>query len=326
MFDTNKPFWEISEKIFLPYLETSICARPFQLYGDFSKAIFSNPAFELSNIYFIAENTKVRFIPEKTTVHRNGKIKFALQVANKYSITHKMDLARLLLGDEMPQRFKSTIAGVKNLDHFRKKLNKWYSSTTTGISINKGKSTENYVVLDLYTSNMDAELPPIFPHDLIDLQKIKIEGFPKILYIGKSLQIKNRTSNHAKIQRALSEVADNKDIFVNFIKFSAKKLIMNSPNDFIQTLKEPEADYIEKEGLINLVEMSLINYFKPIYNSNFVESDIPSNKQVENLLVANGFSQMVCEINFEAESCFFGSDHISPSFKHILMYQLSNKS
>lgn len=326
MFNKEQPFWELSEKIFLPYLDISVRTRPLQFYGKSGEILFSSPEIEQSNIYFIVEDTKVRFVPEKTIIRRNGIMKVVFRIANKHLIKHKIDLARLFLGNKMPNNFKSVVIGASSQNAYLKRLKRRKHIPLTGLSINQAKSNGNCLFLNIYTPNLATELPPLTPHVLMDLQKIKVSGFPNILYIGQSQQIKKRTSSHEKIQRALSEARDDKDIFVYFFKFSVKQVVLNKPEDLIQLLKHPHADNIKDEGRLNLVEMALINYFKPRYNSTFVESNISSNQQVEQLLKANGFSQMITEINFDDESWFFGSDHVRPNSKHLIVHKLSDNN
>ncbi|MCB0191356.1 MAG: hypothetical protein KDJ65_05380 [Anaerolineae bacterium] len=318
----DKKIWESSEKVFLSYLYTSIRARPFQLYDEIGKILFARPEIEHSNIYFIVENTKIRFIPEKTTVDKNGVIKIFFRIANKRSMRRKVTFPQLFLDKATLEKgFKSVIIGVKDQENFEKEMFRRKTSFLSGLSFNLTKSNDNILIFNVYTKDWTRELPMI-AHNLIDLLKISIADKSRILYIGQSNQIKKRIAVHEKIQRALSEVADDKDIYIYFFTFVAKHFYMNAPKRFAEFIENPETGYIHDQGLLNLVEMGLINYFKPRYNSTFVDTEISSNQQVEKLLRDNGFTQMVIDVDFDDKIWHFSSDCIPSKESHSIIYKI----
>jgi hypothetical protein len=236
----------------------------------------------------------------------------------------KASLPKLFLDEEELRGFKSAIIGVKGQEDYQKEVIRRKTSLLTGISFNNTKSNGNVLVVNLFSTHWSGELP-MLAHNLLDLQNIHVGDSPKVLYIGQSKQIRRRTSAHEKIQRALSEVSDDRDIYVYFFTFVTQEIFMNRPDEMIKLLNDPDAGRIEDEGQLNLVEMALINYFKPKYNTTFVSSAILLNQQVEHLLRANGFTQMALEISFDDPLWCFGSDHISPKQNHIIIHRLSEK-
>ncbi len=135
--------------------------------------------------------------------------------------------------------------------------------------------------------------------------------------------MKNRVSSHEKIQRALAEVSDDKDIYLYLFQFAERRIFINRvPEEIDYECSEIYLPDINDEGKISLIEMGLINYFKPKYNSTFVNSEIASNRQVLDLLKSNGFSKLAIDIGFDSEFWYFGSEKISPQSEHLIMYEL----
>ena len=131
--------------------------------------------------------------------------------------------------------------------------------------------------------------------------------------------MRQRTISHEKIQQALAELEDKEDVYLYLFNIKVSRTLWNSDR-FLYDSKD--LAIITDEGLINLTEMALINYFKPKYNSNFVNSKIPINKQVDELLKVNGYTRLNAEISFDSPFWRFGSSVVKPKQHHMIVYKL----
>lgn len=309
-----------SDKIFWPYLATSLCCRPFQLYDEYGSVLSSQPELEGANIYFIAENSKIRFVPAEVSTDSQGTINFSLSISNQRIVRCRATLPELMWGASLPAGFQSAFVGVRNQEHYRELLSK--ESFLTGIALDLDKSDDTLLTFKLYARDCATEIQ-MLAHNVVDRTNTEIGSYPKILYIGQSHRIRERVVSHEKIQRALSEVADDKDVYLYFFKFADQRLFINEPPE---TLDESPINVslqdIEDEGKVNLIEMALINYFKPKYNTTFVETEIPSNKQVQQLLKANGFTKIFVQVYFDGSFWRFGSDIVAHKQDHVVSFEL----
>lgn len=103
-----------------------------------------------------------------------------------------------------------------------------------------------------------------------------------LLYVGKSINLKKRLLNHEtilRIQRDMIRKYTNKSLYIVIIQLNSKLLSKTSITPFsqffttnsrwLETNFAPEVDYIT---LVNITEATLINHFKPKYNTLFVEN------------------------------------------------------
>ncbi len=279
-------------KVFNPYITESIFARTFQLYREHQRILFSMPQFQRAKIYFVVERKKVRFSIEEITLHSNAVCDFVFIVADKEVIRVSENLARFTPPQVVEVQFAPE------------------------------KSTGEFMTFRVWTLSGEIEEVKFFPHGILSELGIDVNDFSKILYIGQSNEIKERSTKHEKLQQVLAEKADDKDIYVYFFQFSERQVEI-SPliNDF-QFVVGDSVTEISSEGKINLVEMSLINYFKPTYNFAYKESYLPTNKQVEKLLRENGYNKIVLEVKHDRIYWNFGSEVVSPKLEHEIIFEL----
>lgn len=309
------------QKVFYSWLSGSLCIRPYQLYGMYGKIVEKRKEFTDASIYFIVEIEKIRFIPKSIEISRDGTIKFAFLIGNKRTLDTRISLPRLICEDDLPEDFHSLVFGVKDLEDYRKLLRK-SNIPFTGICMNDASNEEKLVLnvygLDIVTT---MEVPP---QNVLLRANINIGASPNILYIGQSKNIRKRTSGHEKIQRALSEVNNDKEIYLYFFDFETKIFLMGLPVGEFDALDTSNPSKIDFQGKLNLVEMALINYFKPRYNEMLTKTNIPLNKQVERLMKKNKYTQIDIEVNFDSDFWQFGSDMIPNNNSHLITFNLEN--
>ncbi len=244
-------------KGFNPYLAGSIFIRPFQLYGKYVEVLEASHEFSNATLYFIVKRKKMRFVLNETDFE-NDYLKFSISVAGEKTITHKLSIWRLLTGQDMHEMKKLLIFPISNLSDFQSLQAAHEPYPISGISINKSNSDENVLAITIYTPYGQLLEEIAFPHSLVSLIDTDMDDVSKVLYIGQSRKMKQRALSHEKIQQALSEAGDKEDIYLYFFNVNEKIFFWNSygPN---------ASDNIEitDQGRLNLVEMTLINYFKP---------------------------------------------------------------
>lgn len=313
--DFNLSFDE-EHKVFNPYLVDSIFIRPFQLYGKYGKALEESYEFSNATLYFIAKRKKMRFVLDETDFE-NDYLKFSISMANEEVVTYKVSIVRLLTGREMPEIKKLLILPVSGLSDLQSLQAEYEPYPISGISVDKANSNENVLVFTIYTPDGQSVEKITFPHNLVSLIDTDVEGISEILYIGQSRKMKQRALSHEKIQQALSEAGDKEDIYLYFFSIKEKLVFWNT--------YEPDASdatEITDQGRLNLVEMTLINYFKPRYNTTFVNSELSLNKQVNELLKTNNYTRIVAESSFDSSFWKFGSNSVKPKQHHAAVYKL----
>ena len=68
--------------------------------------------------------------------------------------------------------------------------------------------------------------------------------------------------------------------------------------------------------------MTLINYFKPLLNSDFKNCDITKNETFVKAL-QDRYTQLILEVDHDGGFWNFGSDHIQPALRHEIQFPVS---
>ncbi|WKZ47798.1 MAG: hypothetical protein QY306_00350 [Anaerolineales bacterium] len=310
------------QKIFYSHLTSGLCIRPNQIYGEYKEIIDFQVDSVNASLYFIVEIDRIQFIPAKTSVSKDGTIKLALNIGGKRFCEAKITFPQIMLSNNLPPDFKSMVFGVRDVNDYFSLLKKRKYKPCTGISLDSD-TTDEQIVLNVFAPTFTSKLP-LLPFRVVQEAGINIGINPKILYIGQSRQIKKRANSHEKIQRALAEVNRDKDIYIYFFDFNSKVWLVDLPVEEYEALDADNPSKVDDKGRLNLVEMALINYFKPRYNSILTRSNVTSNKQVEKLMKAHHYTQLIVEVSFDSEFFSFGSDEISNKKDHLIIYQLDN--
>ncbi len=304
-------------KSFNPYLADSIFIRPLQLYGKHGEDLKANHEFCNATPYFIAKRKKMRFVLDETNFE-DDYLKLSIAVADdEKTVTYKLSIVRLLTGQDMPELKKLLIFPISTFSDLKPLQSEHYPYPVTGILIDKEKSNANFLVLMIYTSNGQWIEKIAFLHSLVSLLETDLDDVSEVLYIGQSRRMKQRALSHEKIQQALSEAGDKEDIYLYFFIVNEMVIFWNSYDPNASDTTE-----ITDQGRLNLVEMSLINYFKPKYNTTFVNSEISFNKQVNELLKINNYTRIVAESSFDSTFWKFGSGVVKPKQHHSAVYKL----
>lgn len=310
-------FPSLDRKLFTPYLESVNFFKAYQIFDDYKKVLFSSPIIKDSNIYFIVEYDKIKFIPEKVSISRDATISFYFNVGNKKKIKKKISFLTVL-HQEIPHI--SYVFGVKSTSEYEYLLNekkkKGYP-TITGIKVRNDISTDEVIYVDLICETHTIVGMPIFLSSLLVHEPISIGNYQKILYVGQSKNMVSRISHHEKIQKATSIVHQDKEIYIHCFKFTDYRMYTNN----LDFLKEDKEDILNS-GKIDLLEMALINYFKPDYNVKYVNSDIPANEKVNKLLKNNNYTALGATVSFDNEFLKYYTDHVPVKESHVICYQL----
>lgn len=319
-------------KMFTPYLGDTAFIQPYQLYGKFGEELKADPNFQEATIYFIAKRKKLRFVLSDTRFEGNDLI-FSISIEGKRTITNRMSLPLLLTGEErhdLKEIFMKPISSFFELQVLQQKMPHYPLS---GIMINKTKSNENTLFFNIYASDGRSVEKYVMPHLLLNGLGIDANDFSEVLYIGQSCKMGDRVISHEKIQRALAEKNDTEDIYLYFFNIKEKTIFHGAEDSWkrvgitflVGSSETPSDNVVEitDEGRINLVEMALINYFKPEYNTTFVDTKIPLNQQVKNLLKTNGYTRIMAEVNFDSVFYRFSSGYVRPKQHHAIVYKLN---
>ena len=318
-------------KLFTPFLTNSIFIRPFQLYGECGELLKTRSEFQEATIYFITKRKKLRLVLNETAFERDH-LKLAVSMRGEKPITYNIPLIQLFGGEQAPKLKHLLMFPVLSFFHFQALQIQYSSHPISGVLIDKSKSDENTLVFNIFTPSGQCIQELGVPHQLLKLAGVHIDDNSEILYIGQSRKMQQRTISHGKIQQALAEAKDTEDIYVYFFSINAKSSVWGAEDSwrklgFMFLLSSSDGNFgdvveITDESRLNLVEMTLINYFKPKYNTTFVNSQIPSNKQVDELLKVNGYTRIITEVNFDSIFYRFGSSTVRPKQHHAIVYKL----
>ena len=316
---------------FNAHLTESIFFKPEQLYDGNRKVLKNLEHIEKGNIYFIAERGKVRVDPKKVKLSSKGRLRIDLRLCDGTVVRETIDTAPLFidLGDMFRKIYGDAktlqmhIKSVENTDEYERLLSKSGSLPVIGLSLIPEKQNKKNVALRLYTPDGQVNDAPFSIHSIISAYAIDIRDFPKIAYIGKSSSLSDRIYKHEKIQQALAVLDDDSDIYLYAFQFDSDKIINKKLSDGRMYLERNYTSDVAGADAISLVEMSLINYFKPTLNTDYVNADIPRNDIFRRSL-SNKYTNFVMEVIHDDGSFWeFGSEVVPSSLSHTIRYEVS---
>lgn len=318
-------------KIYNPYLSESMFFKPEQMYGENRKVFKDIPYIDKGKIYFLAVRNRVRIIPGSVELLDTAKIKFEILIDGANSKVIEVDTAPLFIdfGNKIREVFKNSsylqehmVAVKDTVDYMEKLRNNTKSSPLIGVSYIKDKQNKKSIPLKIHTPDgREGELP-FTVHSILSEFEIDIADFPKILYIGKSEKLNNRIYRHEKIQEALAVVDDEDDIYLYSFQFKDKRINLSMDDSNFATYKEEKVNDINAEDRISLVEMALINYFKPKMNSDYVNSDL-NQSEIFKRALSKKYTHFVQEVDHDGGFWNFGSDAVSPALRHEISYDVT---
>lgn len=315
---------------FNAHLTKSIFFKPEQLYDTNRKVLKNLEHIEKGNIYFIVERGRVRIEPKKVKLSSKGRIRIDLKLCDGRIIQETIDSAPLFIG--LGAAFKkvygdtktlqSHIRSVENIDEYNCLLSNPSPLPIIGLSLIPEKQTKKNIALRIYTPDGQVNDALFKSHSIVSAFDINTRDYPKIVYIGKSSSLSDRIYKHEKIQQALAELDDESDIYLYAFQYDTDKIIIKkNPSGQTYIERNYTSDVTTADSL-SLVEMSLINYFKPILNRDYVDAYIPENEIFRRAL-SKKYTQLVMEVIHDRGNFWeFCSDTVTASLSHTAKYDV----
>lgn len=313
--------------IFNPFLSKSLFFRPEQMYGENKKIFEDLPHIVLGNIYFLAERRKVRVIPESIQLSSDGHVSVSFLLENGKTIPSCFPFAPTIIG--LSEKFSEVygdatnlqkyVVGVQSQEEYLSKKNLASKTPLVGVSLDRSAQTKKNVALRIHTPDGRVGNLPLSVHSILSEFEIDIGDYPRVLYIGKSEHLTDRIYRHEKIQQALATIDDDSDLYLYAFQFDANKYTTSDlPNKTLVVHRDHVND-ISTKNQISLVEMSLINYFKPPLNIDYKDADITINPVF--IAALNGrYNRLVLEVDHDSGFWNFGTGHVKESLRHQIEY------
>lgn len=301
------------------------------MYGESRKVFKEIPYIDKGNIYFIAERVRVRVIPESVKLSEDAIIRFVVQADGQQERSIEIEAAPLFIdlgsmfrkvfGDS--ETLQKNMVGVRDHQEYMDKLRASNDSAPIiGVSYIESRQNKKNIPLRIHTPDGNFGDLPFTIHSILSEYGIEIGDFPKILYIGKSGKLNERIYRHEKIQEALAVIDDENDVFLYSFQFEDSRLKITEvpPNTVIH--KKEEVDDIAEDDRVALVEMALINYFKPKMNIDYVNSDLNDSEIFQRALYEK-YNKLVQEVDHDGGFWNFGSDKVLPGLRHEIHYPVN---
>lgn len=309
-------------KRFCPYAKSSLFFSIKDLYQD---KLQSESLFKNANIYFIVDFEELEIVKSKTRIWKPGYLQIFLKNNEEKSIseyniliTEIIDISNYLpASPDMNNR----LITCQSETEYRTILNK-HDNTEEDlycIIFEEDNSSHEKAFFSLYKNNQRTGVTISIP-SLLTAFNYKPSRSPNVLYIGQSKDFRKRITSHSKLQKIIIEKKKNVDIYIYTLFFQEQGQTQNIGD--IEEITNTKKYYggINKSEKIDLMEMCLINYFKPKYNIDYVNTNILSNNKVKDLLKINNFTDINLEIRFDESLWWFGSDSTPPSSGHGINY------
>lgn len=319
-------------KYFNPYISESLFIRPHQLYGNTKNTLQNLDYFKKSNIYFITSMDKVRISTKSVKINWSTRLKFTLQNHTGKKITVTVPLPPIIIdcGNVFRRVYgtedclQTNLIKVNSLDQYKNQTSKRQNFPLIGVYINPLDQLPDEISITIFTPDGRTNKLQFTLHSILSKFEIDIGSLPEVRYIGQTKDLKKRMYNHEKIQQAMAESRDHSDVYLYLIQFDEQKLERTEING-TTIFNRDKVIEIKKSSKIDLVEMCLINYFKPRpLNSDFVNANIPSNEKVKRHLKENGYTDIFLEIDHYGRFWEFGSEAVKNASRHEIQFQLNN--
>ena len=297
------------------------------MYGE-NKKIFENlPHIVLGNIYFLAERRRVRVIPESIQLSPDGHVSVSFLLENGKTIPSCFPFAPTIIG--LGKKFSEVygnaatlqkyVVGVQSQEEYLSKKNLASEIPLVGVSLDRSEQTKKNVALRVHTPDGRVGNLSFSIHSLLSTFAIDIGDYPRVLYIGKSEHLADRIYRHERIQEALATIDDDSDLYLYAFQFDANKYTISDLPNRTPVIRKDLVNDISTENQISLVEMSLINYFKPPLNINYKNTDITINPVF--VAALNGrYNRLVLEVDHDSGFWNFGTGHVKEGLRHQVEY------
>lgn len=298
------------------------------MYGQ-NRQVFKNiPHIEKGNIYFLAERSRVRVNPESIKLSTDAKIYFEILIEESGKRNIEINAAPLFIdlgvmfrnvfGDSaLLQKYMVTVTCHQDyMDRLEKSKR---DKPIIGLSFAGNAQNKKNISLRIHTPDGMHHDLPFRIHSILSAYDIDIGDFPNILYIGKSEKLNDRIYRHEKIQEALSVVDDESDIYLYAFQFNDSRIRMSTAIPNTNIFRKEDVDDINNEDRIALIEMALINYFKPKMNTNYVDSNL-NDSDIFQRALRGKYQKIVQEVDHDGGFWNFGSDNVKPALRHEIHY------
>lgn len=306
---------------------------PQLLYGDFGQMCRELAAEINSNLYVISRIPRMRFEVEKCRIgfnlnvvgrlrSNNGKeykfnasmAKFWHEAPTLCEFPSEADLARHFL--EVQYEFKYFNFLPPNLKY--KLLSR----------VNKRLSSGSKLVVDCVLSwaitNLQERRIGLYPHRIANLCSLDIGEYPEVLYVGISHKnVFSRLEKHSKLQEILALNDDDHEIVIHFLSLE-NSLVQFGPSDWKTRLHlRGTNSRISLKDQTEMAETVLINYFKPEFNEKKTKQELIRNGKIKKNLIRNGYTDILCELQFDGRVSKLGSRTVRCSNTHLVNYSLT---
>lgn len=287
--------------------------HPFELlFDDSVREYIKNEYTEkTSTLYAIVETDKTSFLPQTFTFDEkfcaNGKIKVS---DTEHDISLNISKSLYDSDSELSQNLRKNF---QTIDDFNNYCMQQYNNDEEK-NLSSGELYKNLVKIDkkassdktLYSScplwnvltNSTEHLAEYNIYQMINFFDYKVLNDLEILYIGKSTSSTfERLRKHEKWGPIMANKNPNKDYFVYFFEIDESSLTHNQHENTSVLIKDN--NNIKMDSIVKLCESSLINYYKPKYNKEHVDTILEETGYVKKALTSNGYTEMITEVYLE---------------------------
>ncbi|RMV66219.1 hypothetical protein ALP06_03441 [Pseudomonas coronafaciens pv. atropurpurea] len=328
-------FLQTSDSTFQPpfkianvHLVNALCISPDKLYREFEEVLRSVDRFKNGRIYFVVRRKKVRF--KSVKINGSCTLIFKFSYAGFLSPAYKIPMSVFLHGSTdvnkayfpTPRHLQPFMHLVKSESDYQSLLRK--NPNTVGImpavgDIDRSDRAFTFNLLlpiDQVPSQQNRHT--VFAHQLLRILDID-EGSYEIRYIGKAMDLKDRTDGHSQIQQSQNECQNDEEIFLYFFTpiFNALASL-----DGAYIYKPSDLNRLEEEKLVLIAEAGLINYFAPELNKHHKKSDITKSKTILPLKLLK-YTHLGVECIFDEYDFAFETESVAKSNHHKKIFDLN---
>ncbi|EOV9409929.1 hypothetical protein ACN5W3_004377 [Vibrio parahaemolyticus] len=319
----------MNKKYFSTYVSQYMYQPHYRIFDDESmKILEESNVISQSTIYAIVKTPKVRFVPSSFSVTNNFCLKGKLVVNDrhhdvifnmaKYWFNGESDLSVNLRSrfQTIEEFVDYALSGFRSIEGIHYSNSEKYCRLAI---VNSDSSDEQLNITCPIASGMNDGVPVeanLFVYQLINHYDIEVLDELEICYIGKSSKSTfDRLKKHEKWGPILSSrYNEYYDYFAYFFvidEASIYKLNSDGNDLMLRT-----GSGLPKGAITSICEATLINYFKPDFNKEFVNTDISTIKVVKDWLSTKGFNAILTEVELEGLMGRLGTKHKPYMLRH----------
>jgi len=313
-----------NETYFKGHITESLFFKPSQLYDKNRKILKNLSHIEKGELYFIVERSRVRISPGSLSMTDDGHITFDLVGDSGHISRPTIPTSRLFI--DLGVKFKQIYGSWSKLQEYVIKVDgksayelaqkQVHERPFIGVSLVPEKQNKKNFVIKLHTPDGEVNDMEFQLHSIISEYEIDTFDLPKIVYIGKSSNLEERIYKHERIQEALACCDDDSDIYLYAFQFDCEKIIKKRING-VTYLEREDIKNISRDDKRSIVEIGLINYFKPHLNVHYIGNDLANISVINNVLIGE-YTHICVELIFDPGMFWkFGTKNITCSHEHM---------